>query len=357
MGRDSIRRFGWLPAAVATLVLTHTSAPLAQAPTGAALPARFDRYLSTVVRATLRDRSRLLAGEPVTKLLDTGDVSEVGVFGAVWIRTSPQRYVEAVSDIETFERGGAFHITKRVSVPPRLDDFAALTLPLIDVRDLRNCRVGDCKLKLDRASLEAIRARVDFTKPTAQHDIDTVMRESLLHVATAYGETGNTELPIYQDGTPPMAVAREFDAMVARMPEFTEWIADPRPHFLAPLAPALPGVLDFLYWQDVSFGLKPTIRMSHVVSYDGPSGTVVASKMIYATHYFRSALEVRVLVPDPARGPGFWFVMVNRTRLDGLTGLIGFLVRGHVRGEVQKGALGVLAATKRKLELEEGLER
>jgi hypothetical protein len=100
----------------------------------------------------------------------------------------------------------------------------------------------------------------------------------------------------------------------------------------------------------VSFGLKPTIRMSHVVSYRGTPGTVIASKMLYASHYFRTGLELRVLVPDPSRGPGFWFVTVNRTRSDGLTGFIGFLVRGHVRSGVQKGALAVLGATKRRLE-------
>ena len=44
---------------------------------------------------------------------------------------------------------------------------------------------------------------------------------------------------------------------------------------------------------NVSFGLKPTLRMTHVVSYAGRAGTVVASKMIYGSHYFRSALELR----------------------------------------------------------------
>jgi hypothetical protein len=345
---ESSRRTRWWPAVLATLALTRLVAPLAQAP-GPAFPPRFEQYLSTVVRPNARERSRLLAGEPVTKLLDTGDVSEIGVFGAVWIHTAPERYLEAVSDIETFERGGGFQVTKRLSEPPRLDDFAALALSPGDMRDLRNCRVGACKLKLDRASLEALHARVDFASPTATRDAESVMRDRLFRTVTAYRTTGNTELPVYEDDSPPLAVATEFDAMVARMPEFTDWLANPQPYFHAsPTAPL--GVLDFLYWQEVAFGLKPTLRMSHVVSYDGPSGTVVASKMIYANHYFRSALEMRVLVTDPTRGPGFWFVMINRTRLDGLTGLVGFLVRGHVRGEVQKGALGVLAATKRKLE-------
>jgi len=39
-----------------------------------------------------------------------------------------------------------------------------------------------------------------------------------------------------------------------------------------------------------------------------PGRTVVASKMLYASHYFWTALELRVLLADPARGAGFWFV-------------------------------------------------
>ena len=59
--------------------------------------------------------------------------------------------------------------------------------------------------------------------------------------------------------------------------------------------------------------------------------------MIYASHYFWTALELRVLVPDSARGPGFWFASVNRSRSDGLTGFVGRLIRGKVRSEAEKG--------------------
>ena len=51
---------------------------------------------------------------------------------------------------------------------------------------------------------------------------------------------------------------------------------------------------------------------------EGPDDAVVTSKMLYATHYFWTGLELRVLVSDPPRGSGFWFVTVNRSRSDGL---------------------------------------
>jgi hypothetical protein len=72
--------------------------------------------------------------------------------------------------------------------------------------------------------------------------------------------------------------------------------------------------------------------------------------MLYASHYFWSAIQLRVLIPDPARGAGFWFITINRSRSDGLAGFTGFFVRPRVRGEVEDGALAALRATKARLE-------
>jgi hypothetical protein len=80
------------------------------------------------------------------------------VFGAVWIAAPIRRHVEAVKDIENFEQGGAFRVTKRISTPPRLEDFGELRLPDEDLSDLRTCRVGDCELKLGERPLLSLRA-------------------------------------------------------------------------------------------------------------------------------------------------------------------------------------------------------
>ena len=53
------------------------------------------------------------------------------------------------------------------------------------------------------------------------------------------------------------------------------------------------------------FGLKPTIRISHVTIQEGQEGTVVASKMLYASHYFWTGLELRALLPDLTEGSRF----------------------------------------------------
>jgi hypothetical protein len=136
---------------------------------------------------------------------------------------------------------------------------------------------------------------------------------------------------------------------VDRMPELTTYLPDVRRYLLEYPRATLPGSTSFLYWQETVFGLKPTIRISHVMIRETPNDAVVTSKMLYASHYFWTGLEVRALLRDLSRGEGFWFVTVNRSRSDGLSGVTGSFVRGRVRSEVQDGALAGLRSTKQRL--------
>ena len=106
MRRDLVR------ADVAGGVILHGGAATA----GAAFGVR--ELVAATVRPTARERQTLMSGAPITKLLDSDASKEVAVFGAVWIDGSPAQYVRRVKDIENFERGGAFRITKRISDPP-----------------------------------------------------------------------------------------------------------------------------------------------------------------------------------------------------------------------------------------------
>jgi hypothetical protein len=353
MSRTNTVRFGFL-----TLSLVVTAGtPAARPPqaTAAALPPRLETYLATFVRPTPAERKRLVDGAPITRLLDADKSKEVAVFGAIWINAPMRRYVEAVRDIEHFETGSAFPVTRRISSPPVLEDFAALHLPKDDVADLRTCRVGDCTLKLGEASVQRFRAEVDWKAPDVQAAADALMQRLAFEFVTGYLEGGNERLAVYRDHSKPTFVADEFRAMVDRMPQLTPGMPELRRYLLEYPRMTLPGSESFLYWQETRFGLKPTIRISHLTVLEGPDDIVVASKMLYASHYFWTGLELRVLLPDPARGSGFWFVTVNRSRSDGLGGLTGMVIRGRVRSEVEKGTLAVLAATKKRLEQPPGI--
>ena len=84
--------------------------------------------------------------------------------------------------------------------------------------------------------------------------------------------------------------------------------------------------------------------------HEGADSTVIASQILYASHYLWPALELRVLLPDTARGTGFCLINVNRSRSDGLSGFTGVFVRRRVRSEVVNGVHAALMATKNRLE-------
>ncbi len=313
-------------------------------------PGRLEAYFTTAVRLSAEERQRLMAGSPVTKMLDADQTREVAVFGAVWVSAPIGRYVEAVKDIEAFEKGGRFTQTKRISAPPRLDDFSALRLPEQDVAALRSCRIGDCDVKLGEQAIKRFRSEIDWNAPTARDAANRLMQRLAFEYATRYLEGGNDQLAVYRDDSRPTFVAQEFRTMVDRMPELTTYMADVGRYLLDYPRVTLPDAASFLYWQETEFGLKPTIRISHVTIRENPDGAIVTSKLLYASHYFWTGLELRVLVPDPGRGPGFWLVTVNRGRSDGLSGFTGSFVRRRVQSEVQNGALAALRSTKQRLE-------
>jgi hypothetical protein len=317
-------------------------------------PSRLEEYLTKNVAITAGERKSLLAGAPVTKLLDVDEGKEVGVFGAVWIDAPAQRYVDAVNDIEHFERGGGFKVTKRISSPPTIEDFADLHLPDGDLKDLRTCRVGDCVVKLDEQAIRTLRAEVDWKAPGARAAADGVMQRFALRHVNGYLEGGNERLAVYRDHSRPTSAAEEFRALIDRIPELQAYLPSLRRYLLEYPAPADPEPASLLYWQQTEFGARPTIRISHLTIWQTPEGTAVASKMLYASHYFLAGFELRALVPDPSRGRGFWFVTLNRSRSDGLSGFTGRIIRGRVRSEVQKGMLAGLRATKRLLEAPAG---
>ena len=331
------------PCAASAVVMARQSEP-------GRLPFSFADYLNSVVKMPAADQTRLRQGLPVTRLLDADPSTEVAIFGAVWVNAPIKRYVAAVTDIESFEKGDNFVVTKKISSPPRLEDFARLTLPQEDFDDLRSCKVGSCELKLGQVALTRLQREVDWSKPGARADVDRTMRALALDYVNAYLEGGNAGLAEHRDSDRPRFTGREFESMVDRMPSLGVYLPDIKRHLVGFPNVSLPGSTSFVYWQEAKFGLKPTIRINHVTIVEQADRTVVTSKLLYASHYFWTALELRVLAPDTSRGEGFWFVSVNRSRSDGLSGFVGSLLRGKVRSEAEKGMQAALRATKRMLE-------
>jgi hypothetical protein len=124
----------------------------------------------------------------VTQLLEADPSREVAIFGAVWIAAPASRYIAALKDIEQFEKGENFLATKRISTPPRLEDFDALRLPPEDIVDLKTCKVGDCELKLGETALTQMQNEIDWSKPTAGADAERAVRKMAFDYVNGYSK-------------------------------------------------------------------------------------------------------------------------------------------------------------------------
>jgi hypothetical protein len=314
------------------------------------LPGRLADYVAQHVKLTPAQETQLMQGQPVTRMLDGDAAREVTIFGAIWVNAPIARYVTAVKDIEQFEKGDNFLVTKRISNPPRLEDFAQMRVPPDDVADLKSCKVGSCELKLSESALLRARKQIDWSKPDVTADVNRLAQQLAFEYANGYLEGGNARLAVYRDSRRPTFVGQEFASMIDRMPSLTDYLPELKRYLLEFPNAMLPKSDSFLYWQEAKFGLKPTVRLTHLVIAEQPTHVAIASKMLYASHYFWTALELRVLVPDPSRGEGFWYVSVNRSRSDGLSGFVGSIIRGKVRGEAEKGMIAALKMTKNRME-------
>jgi hypothetical protein len=311
---------------------------------------RRERFVDADLRA-------IQAGSAVVKSLDTPVRQELAVFGVVYITVPVAHFVERFADIERFERGPGILQIARFSSPPRLEDLAALTLPTTDVEALPSCRPGDCELKLSAAEMTRFRTRVDWSSPNAPVQAQTVTRQMILELVQAYQANGNAALGRYEDGGDPIAVAEQFRALLAN----SKQLPIPVPELISYLdtyprgRPS--GANDFFYWSVVNFGLKPTVRVNHVVSYPLPAkpagiSHVIAIKQLYASHYFHTALELRFLADDDRRsdGRGLYLLSIIRSRADGTTGLKGSLLRPIISRRSRNAVRGYLDYLKRQVE-------
>jgi hypothetical protein len=71
--------------------------------------------------------------------------------------------------------------------------------------------------------------------------------------------------------------------------------------------------------------------------------------LLYASHYFWSALETRFLIADQTRSDSCYVVTVERSRSDGLTGFTGTLIGGTVRSHARQALIDALGALRLRL--------
>jgi hypothetical protein len=168
----------------------------------------------------------------------------------------------------------------------------------------------------------------------------------LLAYVKDYRARGEAALIEYNDKRDEISVAAESRALNSAGGYITSYLSDAKS--------GLQLTEEALVWSKIKFGLKPVIAVNHISIYKrnsdvGPQ-VLVASKQIYANHYFNAFLALTAFVNVPGATNGSYLVYENRSRADGLEGPFGKIKRGVVEKKALEGLRGIIAQSRASLE-------
>jgi hypothetical protein len=292
-------------------------------------------------------------GKPVAKILDSPTPDEVYVFGSVYINSTPERYLKFASDIDALRKVPNYLAIQKFSDPPKLSNLDGFTLDEQDIKELKKCDPGHCEVQLPSEAMETFKQSINWSAPDVADQVNKLGQKMALEALERYIQGGNAALGTYRDKHNPAVVAETFQTLISRakglplyLPALDQYLLD------YPKANS-DGIESQFYWEKVNFGLKPTLRIVQAIVYRDKDSTnpryAIAVKQLYASHYFETALDLTVCVPDRER-PGMYVITLKGSSQAGLTGLKGGIVRKVAVDRTRSSLEKALEAIKQKLE-------
>lgn len=317
------------------------------------------QFLRTVAGFSTAELAALDRGEAIAKVLPT-DKREIAIVGAVRVKAAHERLFEQYRDVSGLRRSQVFQEVGTFGATPRADDLRGLTLENYDLDTIRTCKPRDCGVRLPTGSLEYFQREVDWSAADWRERAGQLWRRLLAGYAAGYVANGNKALAEYQNKELPLSVAKELQVLF----DESRYFRSSAPEFFGYLEefPATPleGAEDLLYWDKEAFGLRPVLSITHMTLYASPPSRAlpagpsafVATKQIYATHYFDAALGLTLAFDD--HDSGFYMLCINRARTRSLTSFIRGVVRMAVQRKSRDAMEKILGSTKLTLERQRG---
>jgi radical SAM superfamily enzyme YgiQ (UPF0313 family) len=323
-----------IPVATALMALALAAAPVA----GTSDPAR--TFLTAAFNLSAAEIGRLDRGEVISRTLDVKNRREVATLGIVRIKTSPSKYVARLTDITTFKRTADVLQIGTFGSVPQPSDVASLTVDEPDLKRLRECRPGDCEVRLSAEGIERVRREIDWRAPDASRKANALLRQLLVDYVTRYRQSGMGAAMEYANREPRLNVGREFASLIEADAITSQYAPRLRRHLLDFPAASAEKITDFVYWSKELVRGRPVVSITHVATAaavdDGPVASAIGSKQIYAMHYFDASLGLTLLVPDrTSTSPATYVVYLNRSRIDLFDGLFGGVARRIVAGRAR----------------------
>jgi len=296
-------------------------------------------------------------GEPVAKALPSRTPDEMFLFGAVFIHAAPEAYLLYARDLDRIRKVPSFLALAAFSSPPQISDLKDFSLDSEEIQDLRHCKPGHCPIQAPGSTIELLQRSIDWSAPDVDEQVNQLVRENALEFLLGYQRDGNQAFGVYNDKRDPTVVEHQFAYMLSYSKALPEYLPDFYQYLLSYPNAKPENVRDAFYWSKVKFGLKPTLRIVHMMTMRGnPADEVayaIAEKQLYSSHYFETALDLTFCVRssdyDPAR-PGFYLIKAMGSEQGGLTGVKGSVVRKTAVDRSVSSLRNVLASTKNAVE-------
>lgn len=296
-------------------------------------------------------------GKAVAKNLDSRTPAEIYVFGAVFVNALPESYVKFASDYGRLRKVPEYIAIQEFSNPPKISDLNGFTLDSQDIAGLKDCKPGDCQIQLPGNLMEQIKSSVNWSAPDFADQVNQEIQKVVPPRLIQYQQEGNRILgAVYDDKSKQVNVADQFKYLLS----YSQVLPKGSPEFYNYLLtypeskPA--GVENLLYWDKVKFGLKPTLRIVHVVTLQGTKPSepayIIAEKQLYSSHYFETALDLTYCISASGnpKQSGFYLIMLMGSEQAGLTGFKGSIVRRVAVSKSVSGLQSSLTAIKSALE-------
>jgi hypothetical protein len=308
--------------------------------------AEFQQILQEKTALDAADFAALEQGQTVVKVAPITDKREVALCGLVSLRSSADQFLRAYLDGMTRKNDQTVLETGRFGSAPAVADLQQLTVESEDIEDLKQCVVGDCDIKLSANMIERFRREVNWQAPDYQVKAGELLKRMLVEYVGDYLKRGNAALIEYNDKRDQVRLADEHQALNTAPGYLNDLLRNSQS--------ALTLVEDVIVWSKIKFGLKPVVVINHVKIYRdvrdyGPQ-VLVASKQIYATHYFNSSLALTGFISVPGANRTAYLIYENRSRTDGLQGALGKIKRGVIENRAIEGLKSILEHSKMSLD-------
>ncbi len=306
---------------------------LASLPASAQSDAGLQDFFRNNIGLTDDEMAAIRSGNAVVKALPSRTADEVFLFGAVYIHALPENYVKFVRDFARLRGLPDYQALGVFSDPPQLADLSGFNFDDDDIKALRSCKPGDCLIQMPATAMQKFQQSIDWSAPDVNQQVNDRLHKAALKRLLLYQQKGNQSLGIYYDKPEPTDVAAQFVYMLSYYNALPQHLPDFYRYLLSYPQNKPSNVDDVFYWAKVKFGLKPTLRMVHLITLRGSPGDrvacAIAEKQLYASHYFETAIDLSFCVRtgEEANEPGFYLIMEMGSEQAGLTGLSGYIVR------------------------------